>query len=261
MTAPEKFCLKWNDFQKNIDTAIGSLRQDEEFSDVTLASEDGKQIEAHRVILAASSPFFQNMLKRNKHTHPLIYMRGIKSDDLVSILDFLYYGETNIYQENLDSFLKIAEELSLKGLSGGTEEQSNSLAEAPENDQKHKYNGKTQNARYPQLAKNEENANVNLIEEDFHEVRTLAVSNISFSGDLKDLDEKVKSMMISGQNMTPDGRQKGAACSVCGKEGYRTAIRDHIEANHIVGVVVPCNICEKTFRSRNALRVHTYNHK
>ena len=223
IAAPEKFCLKWNDFQKNIDTAIGSLRQDEEFSDVTLASEDGKQIEAHRFILAASSPFFKNMLKRNRHTHPLIYMRGIKSDDLVSILDFLYHGETNIYQENLDSFLKIAEELSLKGLSGGTEDQSNSLAEPPAKDQIHEYDGKIQNAQYPQLTKNEENSNVNINKEDYHEVRTLAVPNISFSGDLKELDEKVKSMMISGQNMTPDGRQKGAACSVCGKEGYRTA--------------------------------------
>ena len=119
MDNSQKFCLKWNDFQKNIDSAFGSLRKDEYFSDVTLASEDGEQIEAHKVVLAASSPFFQNLLKKNKHAHPLIVMRGVKSEDLVAILDFLYYGETNIDQENLDSFLNIAEELSLKGLSGG----------------------------------------------------------------------------------------------------------------------------------------------
>ena len=107
----------------------------------------------------------------------------------------------------------------------------------------------------------EEDAYANTFEEDSQEVKTVAVTNNSFSGDLTDLDEKVKSMMIIGQNMTPDGKQKGAACNVCGKEGYRTAIRDHIEAHHIVGVVVPCNSCEKTFRSRNALRVHMYNHK
>jgi len=57
----EKLCLKWNDFQENVNAAFGNLREDNEFADVTLASEDGQQIEAHKVILAASSPFFQNL--------------------------------------------------------------------------------------------------------------------------------------------------------------------------------------------------------
>ena len=65
----EKLCLQWNDFKENVITAFGSLRDDKEFSDVTLACEDGEQLEAHKVILAASSPFFQNLLKRNKHPH------------------------------------------------------------------------------------------------------------------------------------------------------------------------------------------------
>ena len=104
----EKLCPKWNDFQDNISTAFGTLRNDCDFSDVTLACEDGNQVEAHKVILTASSPFFQNILRKNKHPHPLIYMRGVKSEDLVAIVDFLYYGEANVYQENIDSFLTIA---------------------------------------------------------------------------------------------------------------------------------------------------------
>ena len=56
----EKLCLKWNDFQENVTTAFGSLRDDKELTDVTLASDDGQQIKAHKVILAACSPFFQN---------------------------------------------------------------------------------------------------------------------------------------------------------------------------------------------------------
>ena len=114
----EKLCLKWNDFQENINSAFGNLRKDNDFSDVTLACEDGHQIEAHKVILAVSSPLFENLLKRNKHSHPLIYMRGMKSEDLNAIVDFLYYGEANVFQDNLDSFLGIAEELKLKGLTG-----------------------------------------------------------------------------------------------------------------------------------------------
>ena len=65
----EKLCLKWNDFQDNIKSAFGNLREDTDFADVTLACEDGQQVEAHKVILAASSPLFQILLKRNKHPH------------------------------------------------------------------------------------------------------------------------------------------------------------------------------------------------
>ena len=79
----EKLCLQWNDFQDNIKSTFGNLREDNDFVDVTLACEDGQQVEAHKVILAASSPFFRRLLARNRHMHPLIYMRGVKSDDLL----------------------------------------------------------------------------------------------------------------------------------------------------------------------------------
>ena len=90
---------------------------------MTLACEDGQQVEAHKVVLIASSPFFLNILKRNKHTHPLIYMRGVKSENLTAMVDIFYHGEANVCQENLDSFLALADELELKGLSGNSEKE------------------------------------------------------------------------------------------------------------------------------------------
>ena len=123
--------MQWNDFKENATSAFGILRDDNDFADVTLACEDGKQFEAHKVILTSSSPFFQNILRRNKHPHPLIYMRGLKSEDLVAIMDFLYCGEANVYQTNLDSFLAIAEELQLKGLLGKTDDDELKQKETP----------------------------------------------------------------------------------------------------------------------------------
>ena len=70
----------------NINSAFGNLSKEREFADVTLACEDGKQVEAHKVILAASSPFFRNLLQKNKHSHPLIYMRGVESEILLGII-------------------------------------------------------------------------------------------------------------------------------------------------------------------------------
>ena len=77
-----------------------------------------------------------------------------------------------------------------------------------------------------------------------------------FSGDLQGLDKKVKSMMAKSENMLPNGKQKADVCKVCGKEGHGSQIVKHIEANHLEGIAIPCNFCEKTFRSRNALGQH-----
>merc|ERR1712016_457807 len=116
----EKLCLQWNDFNENVNSAFQKLRGGKEFTDVTLVCEDGQQMEAHKVILAYSSPFFEKIFQKSKHPHPLIYLKGFQSKDFASILDFLYFGEANVCQEDLDSFLTIAEEIQLKGLSGQT---------------------------------------------------------------------------------------------------------------------------------------------
>jgi len=111
----EKFCLRWNDFEHNISSAFRELRDDKDFFDVTLACED-EQIQAHKVILSACSPFFRNVLRRNPHQHPLLYLKGVNYSDLQSVLNFMYHGEVNVAQEELNSFLSVAEDLKVKGL-------------------------------------------------------------------------------------------------------------------------------------------------
>jgi hypothetical protein len=254
----EKFCLKWNDFQENISTAFGSLREDRDFSDVTLACEDGQQVEAHRVILAASSPFFQNLLRRNKNSHPLVYMRGMRSEDLVAIVDFMYLGETNIYQESLDGFLAIAEELNLKGLTGSNNDSKEGVAttKAPDpklispRETKFTNNMSTKHKTAKETTKLQN-----------YEEGTVAVPNQTMYGETQELDEQIQTMISRGQNLMSNGN-RAYICQVCGKEGQVSNIKDHIEANHIDGISLPCNTCGKIFRSRNALRQHNdKNHK
>jgi len=115
MASAEKFCLRWNDFESNINVAFRELREDKDFFDVTLACDDD-QIQAHKVILSACSPFFRTILKRNSHQHPLLYLKGVKYIDLMAVLNFMYHGEVNVAQEELNSFLAIAEDLKVKGL-------------------------------------------------------------------------------------------------------------------------------------------------
>ena len=115
MASREKFCLKWNDFESNISSSFKSLREDNDYMDVTLACEQD-QISAHKVVLSACSSFFKTILKRNPHQHPLLYLRGISYSNIESLINFMYYGEVSIAQEELNSFLAVAEELQVKGL-------------------------------------------------------------------------------------------------------------------------------------------------
>ena len=110
----EKFCVQWNEFEKDISSAFRHIREDRDFFDITIACEDD-QIEAHKVILSACSPFFKNVLRRNKHQHPLIYLKGVSYRDMEAVLNFMYHGEVNIAQDDLNSFLQVAEDLRVKG--------------------------------------------------------------------------------------------------------------------------------------------------
>ena len=114
----EKFCLKWNYFQSNTTSTFAHLRNADDFSDVTIATEDDQQIEVHKIVISAASPFFTNILNKIKHSHPLLYMKGMNKKDLSAILDYMYYGEVNIFQEDLDQFLSLADEIKLRGLAG-----------------------------------------------------------------------------------------------------------------------------------------------
>ena len=257
MSSTEKLCLKWNDFQENILSSFKDLRLQKEFTDVTLACEDGQQIEAHRIVLTSSSPLFKNLLQANKHQHPLVYMRGVKSEDLHAILDFLYCGEANVYQDCLDSFLAMADELKLKGLTGGGEEREHSESTfVPATD--FKGEPSYQNEQMKRQPESELRATFERNSE-----RTVSLHNsTAVSTDSDQLDEQIKSMIDSSENFVTrkDGKRvKTLVCKICSKElRDMTDMKRHIEANHLTGVTHSCDICGKISRSRNGLRKHNY---
>jgi len=128
----DNFCLRWNDFAENVSGAFKDLRAESDFFDVTLACSDSgtRTLQAHKVILSACSNFFKTTFRQqqsnNKHPNPYIYLRGVFYNDLASILDFIYNGEVNVAQEDLNSFLAVAEELQIKGLTNRDNAASNS---------------------------------------------------------------------------------------------------------------------------------------
>jgi len=87
-----------------------------EMIDVTLVCDDRKQVSAHKVVLAAYSPFFREIINNNPHQKPLIYLKGTAYNDLILILNFLYTGEARVSQNHLKEFLEVAADLKIKGL-------------------------------------------------------------------------------------------------------------------------------------------------
>jgi len=146
MSSNEKFCLRWNDFETNVSSAFRELREEKDFFDCTLSC-GTRQLQAHKLILSACSPFFKEILKLNPHQHPLLYLKGVNFNDLMAVLNFMYHGEVNIAQEELNSFLAAAEDLQVKGLT----QNENSQVKTKPPDTK-LYSAKTQKDVQPQVS-------------------------------------------------------------------------------------------------------------
>jgi hypothetical protein len=247
----EKFCLKWNDFQLNILESYRDLKNNSDFSDVTLVCDDNQQLQGHKIILCASSQFFNTLLKGNNHSHPMIYMMGLKAKNMSAIMDFIYSGEANIYQEDLDDFLALAGDLQLKGLAQ-TENETSNVAE-----------------EHVIIKQNESIINSLLIVKQERQLKVQASTNVenhamvTYDKDklfvaagttMEDVRIKLDSLMERS-----DGSENTWKCTVCGKatkgSDARKNMRAHIET-HMEGLTYPCNQCGKVSRSSNALNLH-----
>merc|ERR1719394_2249275 len=108
--------LEWKEFEQCSGQAFRDLFQDSDMTDVTLACADEIQIKAHKFVLCASSSFFRSILSKNSHLHPFLYLKGINSKTMKSLLTFIYLGHTEVFEDDITEFLDTAEELKIKGL-------------------------------------------------------------------------------------------------------------------------------------------------
>ncbi|XP_016917644.1 protein abrupt-like isoform X2 [Apis cerana] len=100
----EQFSLKWNNFSNNLTSGFLNHFTENDLVDVTLAVE-GQLLQAHKLILS-----------ENPCQHPVIILKDMKYAEIESLLKFMYQGEININQEDLSTFLKVAQTLQIRGL-------------------------------------------------------------------------------------------------------------------------------------------------
>lgn len=123
MNNASQFSLRWNNYVSHVTEAFNVLRSENDLVDVTLCCDGGK-IRAHKMLLSACSSYFKQIFKENPCQHPVIIFRNFKYEDLNAIINFMYHGEVNIFQEQLESFLNTAELLEVKGLTDNMEDES-----------------------------------------------------------------------------------------------------------------------------------------
>ena len=246
----EKLCLNWSDFQDLVKVSFGDLRTDKDFTDVTLACED-QSIKAHKVVLSACSPFFKKLLKTHSHPQPLIYMKGIKASSLAAIIDFLYLGEANVFQEELDNFLALAEELQLKGLEGNSEEN------VPE----HLTGTFNHTEKGTDVRQKEDMPEKRISKVKFENEANLFKGTGMMTYQQKPrLDLIIEPATMAKIDSMIEKQVDGYCCTNCGYISKQLGhMREHVE-KHIEGLEYPCNSCNKILRSSNSLRGHKKRH-
>ena len=110
----QEYSLVWNEFPSYTIQTFKDLLLDKNFTDVTLVSDSGQQLNTHKVILATCSTFFRRVLLNNPHPNPLIYLQGISHQNLETILKFMYLGQAQLSQADLYEFLAACKVLKSK---------------------------------------------------------------------------------------------------------------------------------------------------
>jgi len=278
----EKLSLKLENFETNVAKSWKELREGEgeNLFDVTLACDGDYRVDAHKIVLSLGSRFFSEIFQKSKDQKTFIYLKGVGKNGIENILDFLYNGEAKVGQDELNSFLQIADELLIRGLENIQEErpflQKTFVEKSSENVTSSRENLKridksdsldiSDDANYifnvgidedPAISKdiiigqqNEDESKDNIPE----------MGNINSAGESAEITSLQNNLELDMQIYKLLERKDDFwYCTPCGKKAKnRASLKQHVET-HIEGFKHLCHLCNKYSATRKALKVHITN--
>ena len=263
----DKFCLDWKDYNLNIKEYCRELRGDPRLFDVTLATDDGKHIQAHKIILSAGSYFFNDIFAKTNHSNMLVYMKGISSVNLEPIIDFIYNGEAFITQDKLDILFETGKELMVKGLD---DELTKIGKKENKKDSKHKESRQQTHVKEIGLESREtskESIPENKVSKNKNESADFEDNEVvgditGVNHDSKVIDDKIKLHVGTDKELKQQlngmiEKLTGVwVCKICDKTANtKQNIQYHTET-HLKGIAYACYLCSKTFQNRPNLSTH-----
>ena len=234
----DKLRLDWTGHDANIRDYFRKLKDDQRLFDVTLVTDDGQHLQAHKMILSAGSNFFSDIFNiRPYHSNMLVYLKGISYTKLEPVIDFIYNGEAFIAKEELRVFIETGKDLQVKGLEGDLTKAEDNSTENLKSDQEtvHGYD-------YYNSSKDENEVSCSVDDKS-----------------IKEEEEKLQLMTSLNEKEMVEKKEGVWTCKVCGKTATTGQnIQSHAEI-HIGGRSHACHVCSKTFSTRHTVNSHVSN--
>ena len=256
-------------FEHRAKNAFRDLTHTHDFVDVTLVSEDNQQFKAHKVILSSGSNFFREILGSNPHPHPLIFMRGVDTTSLASILKLMYLGEVEVALESFDNFINLAKELNLEGLQESDQNFVRNEQESEEEELEERLPKKArlddqalavaladlEENNYEEdlpLCEDEDDDEIVLLDDtDENQTKVFRCDNCDFVSGRSSSFEKHK---ITSHNAKPYSSSTDFPCKEC---DFLAENMDELKDHKVqVHGGIPCNHCGKRFNGMAGLRKH-----
>ena len=286
----EVLTLSCDNFDRKCPKAFRELWLDQKLSDVTLATEDGGQIAAHKVILSTSSPLFKRLLQRNPNSHPLLYLMGIQLIEVEQLLSYIYLGKCDLTQAQLPAFMAAGKLLEIDGLDLGDKEFESEAAYKQKEEhlglfvQNHSPEDKF-SALDANDTRNMEGGTQNLIvgleesshdsSKDEHVAVTEECTDMSMANVKTEIAVETHNLKVDGNkgqcqfcDYRPANRRhlnqhvrnvhQGLKyeCMHCDyKTGDKSNLKKHIEKTHM-GITYSCSICQQVFNLKERLKRH-----
>ena len=266
----ELFNFKWGSHSTISEKLIGQLLTNQELTDVTLVSADGKSLEAHKVILGSISQKLKKIFSFPKSDRLVLYLSGLDYSTLEELMSFIYLGAATVNQTSFNSFLTACKDLEIQCLSdysivpAGQESESGRIT-SNIIDKKEEVEGTDQKLGPFQCDNCEFESP---FEEELH-----SHSSSCQSVELKDypievIDAKNKNIQLyvkskrkphEADKIEPTLSSKGELVYQCNKCDTKVTskqnLKRHIDFVH-EGLKVKCNICGKTFSDNSPLLRH-----
>jgi len=219
----EQFDLNWHTYSDHLRELMETLMNTNKSADVTLICNDKTKFRAHKFVLSACSPVFQSIIDElpNKDGS-CIYLRGVESKEMKSILQFMYLGQATIYQDRMNEFLDVAKSLEIKEISKDVECDDVDAFKGQESDEISQVDNET-------------------------DVNCILINQNCVSEEIGKMDTKV-----SGYKDKTGQYQ----CGKCEKQfSIISNLNRHSRSAH-EGIRYPCNKCNQTFTLNATLKIH-----
>ena len=255
---PEKYTLTWHSYPDYLMELMREMLTSEDFTDVTLVTDDKMTIKAHRNILSACSPVFKNILQMEiTNNHPVIYLRGIQYSEMESILQFIYFGQAKLYEEQMNKFMLLSKNLEIKGLIKDADVNEPQIKQSCQNQEDVT---DTVNVDHNNINDHEE-VMVSTIESDPTDKNEVTSKELTKLGSKFQCPKCDKSFLHSRSvHIHIRSAHEGVryACSQCDYQATKQShLTVHIQSKHEdEGVMYACNQCEYQAKQRSNLTIH-----